>query len=241
MDARTEYPDTGAFSIREIQPGKVWVGGRSKLIEFDGHSWKVLREADRVRMIMPGRDGTVWIAASDGVHHFQRGAWLDYAMDDGLPSPVAYTVHQDALGRVWAGSNGGISLYHPEADRDPPIALIDTSGNARETAPEGDVKLIFSGEDKWKYTSSDRLLYSYRINRGPWSVFAGGGAAAFRRLHSGRHTFEVRAMDRNGNVSPQPASFDFTVLAPWYSQAGFMWSAACGAFVIASLDRKRVV
>ena len=235
MDARTEYPDTGAFSIRELQPGKVWVGGRSKLIEFDGHSWKVLREADRVRMIMPGRDGTVWIAASDGVHHFQRGAWLDYAMDDGLPSPVAYTVHQDALGRVWAGSNGGISLYHPEADRDPPIALIDTSGNARETAPEGDVKLIFSGEDKWKYTSSDRLLYSYRINRGPWSVFAGGGAASFRHLHSGRHTFEVRAMDRNGNVSPQPASFDFTVLAPWYSQAGFMWSAACGAFVIASL------
>ena len=30
--------------------------------------------------------------------------------------------------------------------------------------------LTYYGRDKWKYTSADRLLYSYRLDNGPWST-----------------------------------------------------------------------
>src|SRR5581483_11682456 len=46
---------------------------------------------------------------------------------------------------------------------------------------------------------------------------------------------EVRAMDRNGNVSPQAAWFDFSVVPPWYLSTGFLASAGLGASMIAGL------
>src|SRR5258708_1255104 len=38
-----DFPETGAFSIAEANPGKLMVGGRNDLLEFDGNRWKVLR------------------------------------------------------------------------------------------------------------------------------------------------------------------------------------------------------
>ncbi len=228
------YSDRGVYSMAEVQPGRLWVGGRSKLMEFDGRTWKVLRDADRTRMIVPARDGSVWLAASDGVYRYQDGAWLDYGMEEGLPTTIAYAVHQDLANRVWVGTTMGPGRFHPEADLDPPRAYIAMQDNPPKFAP-GEVRLLFTGIDKWKYTPPDRLLFSYRIDGRPWSRFAASQPAVYRDLQSGSHHFEVRAMDRNANLSPQPASFDFSVVPPWYLAAGFLWSARIGASIITGL------
>ncbi|MBI2753348.1 MAG: response regulator [Betaproteobacteria bacterium] len=228
------YADTGAYSIAEIAPGRLWVGGRSKLMEFDGRSWKTLRATDRTRMIVPARDGSVWVAASDGVYRYKNGAWLDYGLEEGLPSSIAYSVHEDSRRQIWVGTTLGLSLLDPEADPDPPRAYVQSEQNLTEVGL-GEVRLLFSGVDKWKYTAADRLLFSYRMDSQPWSAFAAGGPAVYNLRKTGRHHFEVRAMDRNGNVSPQPASFDFTVVPPWYLTSGFLLSAGLGVMVIAGL------
>jgi signal transduction histidine kinase/DNA-binding response OmpR family regulator len=225
------YADTGAIFIAEIQPGRVWVGGRSKLMEYDGLSWKVLRNTDRVRMIVPARDGSVWIAASDGVYRYKDGSWLDYGREEGLPSEIVYAIHEDARGRIWAGTTLGSTVLRPEADPDPPRAYIQSSQNLSQVG-YGEVRLLFSGADKWKYTDPDRLLFSYRIDGQEWSRFAPGRPAVYDLRKTGGHRFEVRAMDRNGNISPQPAAFEFTVVPPWYLSAGFLSSFVLGAMVI---------
>ena len=228
------YADTGAFSMAEIQPGRLWVGGRSKLMEFDGRSWKVLRNTDRVRMIVPVRDGSVWVAASDGAYRYKDGAWLEYGREEGLPSEIVYSIHEDGGGRIWAGTTLGPTLLRPEADPDPPRAYIQSSQNLAEVS-FGEVRLLFSGADKWKYTAPDRLLFSYRIDGQAWSAFAPGRPAVYDLRKTGGHRFEVRAMDRNGNVSPEAAAFEFTVVPPWYLSAGFLFSFGAGAAVIAAL------
>jgi len=228
------YSDTGVFSIVEVQPGHVWFGGRRSVMEFDGHGWKVLRSADRTRTILPAKDGSVWTASSDGVYRYRDGAWLEYGPAEGLPSSIAYGVREDGAGRIWAATTRGIGLFHPEADRDPPQAYVRPDQNPKEVAL-GEVRILISAADKWNYTAPDRLLCSHRIDGQPWSPFDECRPAVFQSLAKGAHHFEVRAMDRNGNRSPQPATFDFSVVPPWYLSAGFLLTAAAALAVIAGL------
>jgi signal transduction histidine kinase/CheY-like chemotaxis protein len=234
VGAKDGFSDTGIFSIVEVQPGRVWVGGRRSVTEFDGRRWKILRRADRTRAIVPAKDGSVWTASTDGVFCYRDGVWLEYGRPEGLPSPIAYAVRDDGAGRIWAATTRGIGLFHPEADRDPPSASMRPDQNPSEVAP-GEVRLLISAADKWNYTTADRVLCSHRIDAEPWSAFEECRPAVFQSLARGAHHFEVRAMDRNGNRSPQPASFDFSVVPPWYLSNGFLLSGVAAVAVIAGL------
>ncbi len=52
------------------------------------------------------------------------------------------------------------------------------------------------------------------------------------RTEPGARKIEVRAMDRNGNISLTPATHDFTMLVQWYETAGFRFLAGTGALLI---------
>jgi signal transduction histidine kinase/CheY-like chemotaxis protein len=230
------YTGSGGFALLELPQGGILAAGRENLLQFDGESWTLVRQAlDRVRTIMRSRDGTLWIASGTGLHRFQNGIWVTNTAEDGLPASTVYTVFEDSQGRIWAGTTHGIGLYHPEADRDPPKTVIPRERNLRETPPGGDVELVFSGMDKWKSTVPNRLLFSRRLDGGAWSPFEAGTHASYRGLPHGAHRFEVRAMDRNLNIDPTPARFDFVVLSPWYAETGFLVSAALGLATIFSL------
>jgi signal transduction histidine kinase/CheY-like chemotaxis protein len=145
------------------------------------------------------------------------------------------SAYEDREGRIWAATNGGFSVFHPEADTDPPLTLMSAKDNSRETPPDGDVRLVFSGLDRWKQTEAARLLYSYRIDGGAWSPFREETWASYRALRPGAHRFQVRAMDRNGNVDPHPPVFELSVLLPWYREAGFLLVLGFGTLTIAGL------
>ena len=230
------YSGVGGFCIAELEGGKIWVGGRDNISEFDGRKWSVVRSGlAGVRSIVRGRDGSIWVASGTGVHRFHEGAWIVYTNEDGLPNTVVFKIFEDSEGRIWAGTIQGLGLYHPEADTDPPRTLISSKENLKDAAPDGNVRLIFSGADRWKQTQLEHLLYSYRLNDGPWSVFKTGTVALFNNLSHGMHRFEVRAMDNNLNIDPRPAVFEFTVLLPWYKEIGFQVVAAAGTTIIVIL------
>ena len=109
------------------------------------------------------------------------------------------------------------------------------ASNVREAPPSGDVRIVFSGIDKWKQTASHRLLFSNRLDGAPWSPFTSSDFAGYHALPAGHHRFEVRAMDRNGNIDPAPQALKFTVLLPWYRQIGFLALTGMGLTVICML------
>jgi signal transduction histidine kinase/CheY-like chemotaxis protein/streptogramin lyase len=230
------YTGSGAFALHETPEGKILAGARDKLAEFDGRTWRVLKDhLDRVRSILSGRDGAVWLASGTGIHRHKNGVWIPNGAEDGLPSSVAQKVFQDGQGRLWAGTTRGVARFHPEADTAPPETLIPEERNLRETPSHGEVHLTFTGVDQWKYTSSDKLLFSHRLDGGPWTPFREGNSLSLRKLAGGAHRFEVRAMDRNGNVDASPAAFQFSVALPWFRQTGFLLIATAAALVIALL------
>ena len=85
---------------------------------------------------------------------------------------------------------------------------------------EGDaLNLLFDGADKWRMTPRERLLYSYQLDQHGWSAFQDATMFSFPAVAAGSHHFQVRAMDRNGNVDPVSATLDFAVITPWFREA----------------------
>ena len=230
----TGYPELAVYGMYAPAADRVLAGGRDVLAEREHGRWTIRQRAlDAVRSVVQARDGSIWIASGSGVHRLRDGVWLTNGEADGLPADAAFTVFEDRAGRVWTGTSRGLSLYDPTADRDAPHATLARS-NAEEAPPDGNVNVAFSGVDRWKYTMGDRLLFSYRLDGGPWSEFRTATTAPLRQLARGRHQFEVRAMDRNGNVGRTEA-FAFGVPFAWYQHPGFLMSAAASLIVIGVL------
>lgn len=232
----------GSFFAMERADGKVWFGDRDGVLQFDGREWKMIHKGtETVRAMITARDGSVWVGSGSGIHRYADGSWMGINANDGLPDTAAMTVFEDTQGFIWVGTTRGLSRYYPEADRKPPKTSVPEENNLRKTPPGGEVHFVFSGRDYWRQTEEDRLLYSYRIDGQSWSPYQSQGNASARGLSAGNHVFEVRAMDRNWNVDPWPARFEFTVLKSWYLETGFIWMAALGALVLGYLLRSHVI
>ncbi len=234
---RDGFSDTGVFSMAETPDGRVILGGRNAVTQYDGKHFRTVHDIDLAESICVDRNGLLWTGSGSGIHRYRPGQWITNTVDDGLPASAVRKVYSDPQGRVWAGTSQGISLFYPAADPDPPLTKIIDDRNLRETPPGGKVRLAFSGTDKWKFTSSDRLLFSWRMDDSAWSDFSPAQFASFDGLPAGGHQFAVRAMDRNGNIDPTPAKYEFSVLLPWYRQEQFLILAALAVLIITGLSR----
>ncbi len=236
LKPKQDFPESGAFTIAELEPGKLIVGGRKDLLEYDGVRWSVLRaDMDRVRSVTKTRDGTLWVASGSGLHWRQGGNWITNGEEDGLPSSTAYKVFEDSQGRIWVGTSRGVSLFHPDQDHDAPQTRLSQAANGRLASPNGDILIRFWGTDKWRMTPAERLLYSYRVGSDAWTPFSSSSEADLHHIAPGRHLIQVRAMDRKGNVEQHPDSFEFTMVPPWYRQNGFLLIALIGGAAIVLL------
>ncbi len=236
FEAANGYSDSGVFALAELPDGDAIAGGRDQVLRNHGKSWTRLRDGvDRIRHFAVAGDGALWVASASGIHRFQDGSWLTHQAEEGLPSVIAYLVFQDRSGRLWGGTTRGLVLYQPGADPDPPRTILDPAMNEGEALPSGDTRIMFSGIDKWNQTNPSRLLFSWRLDGGSWSPFQPAASAVLRRLPGGQHRFQVRAMDRNGNIDPAPPSLQFTVLLPWYRQWAFQALAGAALAVILAL------
>jgi signal transduction histidine kinase len=124
-----------------------------------------------------------------------------------------------------------LSRYFPEADLDPPRTFIDKPDREMRFREGNPVSFALNGQDKWKFTAQDRLLYSYKLDYRDWSPFMQSHAVSFSDLPAGRHVFQARAMDRNGNIDPKSALVEFVVTLPWYKEIRLVLIAFTGAVV----------
>jgi signal transduction histidine kinase len=227
------FVEDKAFCVLELGNGKIWCGGDDKILEFNGRTWAVIRSGlDRIHRMLLANDGKIWIATSSVLYCYSDGVWMSHAEEEGLPTGFISEILQDRRGRIWVGTTRGISLYHPEADLNPPKPLqpvLENSGRPMSDAP---VTLLFNGVDKWNYTPPHRLLFSYRVDEGPWSPYTNAVSKSFNNLGSGKHRFEVRAMDRNWNESVSTAALEFALAIPWYRESRLMFVLVTGLVLV---------
>ncbi len=245
FDSADGHAPDGTLCIAEIEEGKIWCGGRNRIWQFDGKQWSIVHSGfDRVNSLLKSRDGSVWAADNNGMHRFFKGEWTLNSVEEGLPGAMVGEIFEDRQGRIWAGTSRGLSVYHPEADIDPPRTFIQKVINEKNASAEAVVTLVFGGRDKWKFAPAERLLYSYRLDQQEWSPYQTEISVSFPELKAGTHNFQVRAMDRNGNVDNKPALLEFAVALPWYQETRLVLIALAGLaialfFAALALNRHR--
>lgn len=227
------YPGESVNSYLILENGNIWLGGLDKIYNFDGTTWTevVSDRFGNINSMIQIHDSSILVGASNGVHRYHQGSWNVYDSNDGLLNAEVNTLFQDSQNRIWAGTMVGISLYHSEDDQDPPDTKISEDQNPKFVS-QGIVNIVYSGMDKWKYTQQEHLLYSYRIDDGDWSPYSSERVTSIPNLTVGNHQFQVRSIDRNWNVDPTPAKWDFVVLRHWYQEPVFLFILAIGSIII---------
>jgi len=230
----------------ELPNERIWCATQKKLWEFDGQNWSPVRATfNNIHDLWCARDGSVWVADDAGLRRFSKNFWIRNSREEGLPDAAVLGIFEDQRGRIWAGTPRGLSLYHPNADLDPPQTSIHMpAGNDTRIREGSPVTLLFYGLDKWRFTPRERLLFSWRLDERDWSAFQSSDSTSFTNLAAGGHYFQVRAMDRNGNIDPKPALLGFTVTVPWYKELRLIFIAFTGValalfFAALALNRHR--
>ena len=233
FETRNAVKPRSVFSFFFEPGGTMLVGGRDGLYRWTGSQLEFLTDRIQVaRGTIRDGNGVLWIVSGSGVfRNFRRresavasgpNEWVLNTRFDGLPSPIGYSILEDSSKRIWVLTSKGPAVHQANANHDPPEAVIPAHENSHEATTSGAFQVLFSGKSRWDLTPPDLLQFSYRLDGAAWSPFTGDTLAIFQKLPSGRHRFEVIAMDRQGNISPTPARLDFSVVAPWYRTSAFL-------------------
>ncbi len=222
-----------AWCMLTLSDGRKWVGGENGIYEFENERWRVVRsDLTYVRTLLQSADNSVWVGTNDGVYVLRNGVWNSFTVEEGLPSNTIYHLYQDSRGDIWAATEFGISRFNPDADTGPPEAIVREEEYSSEIAAGVEMRIGYTGIDKWKYTDPSRLTFSTRLDGGEWSEFSSETVFSAANLSAGEHTFEVRARDRNWNIGPVPAVWTFNVLLPWYREPAFLTIMFVGGLVV---------
>ncbi|HUA65892.1 MAG TPA: ATP-binding protein [Alphaproteobacteria bacterium] len=210
-----------AVAFVEMTDGTILCATRNEIWEFnEKKGWTSLQYGfNHINGLMRSRDGSIWIASNGGLYRLYKGAWLENAAEEDFPNGPVPAIYEDEHGQVWAATTRGLRVFHPEADADPPRTFVRRLGGEGSQLSEGSVlDLLLDGRAKWKFTPSQRLLYSWQLDGSGWSSFQDAATLSFPSLAAGRHSLQVSAIDAAGNVASIPATLDFTVTVPWFKE-----------------------
>jgi ligand-binding sensor domain-containing protein/signal transduction histidine kinase len=116
-------PQNTITAIVQTTDGYLWMGSfcglarfdRARFVVFDKSSTPALRNSG-VHALLADKNGGLWVGTNGGGLTLLRdGSARTFTVADGLGADVIRALHQDAQGRIWAGTNAGLSVL--EGDR----------------------------------------------------------------------------------------------------------------------------
>lgn len=226
-----------------------------------------LPDDDLVGMEADQLDG-LWLSGPGGIFRISRGA-LDSWFDDGgpFPRPVVFDAsdgiksiegyaesqggsHMTPDGTLWFTSTAGIYEIRPPLYRvpsEPPSAVIpeciaDGVRLSRpHEIPHGTRHLeIHFTATALSHPESTGFACKLSPAESGWREMGKERKIAYTGLPHGRYRFEVIATDRYGRRSAAPATWDFTIPAPFWRSPWFAWVYPAAALAVAAFFLNRM-
>jgi len=170
---------------------------------------------DFSRDVLADPDGTVWVATSGGISHFDPGTelWGSYTEEHGIWPGYIEHLWLDPDGRLNYTTQTGLT-GSLKRDRDAPETVFGIAPD--EVGSSGNIQLTWSGRDLWDITPPEKVRYQHRLDEGDWSPWGSRTDITLTSLSSGEHRIEVRSVDTELNVEAAPVVHAFVVEAPWW-------------------------
>ncbi len=117
-DATNGLPTSDAMCILGARDGRVWIGGYSGIIRYDGTTFDRLDTRDGLtsaRGFFQDSKGRIWVGTNDNgvvVLDGEERIWITYK--DGLPSSSIRVFSEDQNGNVFIGTTAGVCYADAE-------------------------------------------------------------------------------------------------------------------------------
>ncbi len=178
----------------------------------------------------------LWLAGIQGLYRYlpETDRLETFDARDGLPTREFSDrpMHVDTQGRLWIGSEDGLTSLDPAAAQQPPASVRLRFERLRINSVDGPRDLLRAVNAELQPDDRDlhavvRLAslarphaqrFSFRV-RGwdpGWSAPSAQPERRLEALPPGRYTLEVRAWDGYGQAATNTLSWPFSVLPPWW-------------------------
>ena len=211
--------------------GIAWVGTRTRgILRFDGINWTQLSEIEGLPPNEIGtvavNDGELWLSSTRGLYRFDGNEFIR----SDLPRFLGRrSIRFADNGDLWFDGNKRISR-----DRAGPTASIASESVSLDRDDQR--LLVWQGTDAWNRTPVDRLMWSYRIDNGPWTPFSHRRREVIQGLSPGAHHLVVRSRDQDFNISPDSSPLQISVAPPFWMQTWFVTLCALSIATVSWLS-----
>jgi signal transduction histidine kinase/ligand-binding sensor domain-containing protein len=224
---------------------QLWIGTRgSGLFNYDGKSLRRYTRADglaanSIRNVSCDSENRLWVMTGQGVTLRTEGEWITDVFAEQKIASDGGRIKRASDGSIWInqcyrswmrrvlnGTNVDEALLNDfwtvRYVRDPSPPETEITAAMQRVAQPGNTMISWRGRDAWLRTHEGQLIFSWRLNEGPWTPFSAADEQAFLELPKGKYVFEVRSRDSDLNVDPTPARAEFIVLPPVWQQPWFI-------------------
>jgi ligand-binding sensor domain-containing protein len=191
--------------------------------------------SDAVWSIAEDDFGRIYLGTGKGLDQLDlaTGQIRHFNTDDGLASDVINHCLKDRHGNIWVATTLGLSKFNPRAehrvDRPSPVYLSRVQVAGEELAlPETgasrvpELELTASRDNllieyvALSFEGEHALRYQYKLEGvdTDWSAPTEVRSVNYAHLAASSYQFLVRAINREGIVSAEPAGFRFRILPP---------------------------
>ena len=224
------------MGMLEDRAGNLWFGSGTSgggLSRYDGREFTTITARDglihtAVVSFYEDRDGQLWFGTwGGGVTRYDGQVFQTLERRDGLANDVVHQILQDRHGDMWLATEGGVTRYRPQ--RTPPVIRIkeviadrryDPFQTIRISTSQQFVHFEFQGSSLT--TRPDGMAYVYRLEGfdATWHPTR-TKRVEYTDLPRGTYVFQVKAVDRDLNYSPAPATVQL-IIHPPYGQLALM-------------------
>ena len=103
--------------------GHLWIPTSGGLVTGEPGRWRIIGRDqgldEAIRCVLNDREGSFWIGLGGAglARWLGFGQWEAWAEGEGLRHASVWSIHRDAKDRLWVGTDGGLYLKEPGAER----------------------------------------------------------------------------------------------------------------------------
>jgi ligand-binding sensor domain-containing protein/signal transduction histidine kinase len=192
-----------------------------------------------VYSVAEDRNGFIYLGTGGGVDRLDPNVTRirHYTPADGIAQGQVVSAYRDRTGALWFGTFHGLTRLVPDDNsaRDPPqvwITGLSIGGRraAVSEAGESSIRRVEVPPNQehiqfdyvgLSYAPGNVLRYQYRLGDEAWSAPIESRTIHYGALAPGQYRFAVRALNSDGEVSPVPATVEFSVIPGLWRRAWF--------------------
>lgn len=235
----------GVYAVHDDSRGRLLVGTTAGLYILEEGALNKFREGDfelnrPVYFIIEDYQRRLWFGTGNGVVRWDGSKDISYSIPEGLIGPETNRAAGivDSSGRIWIGTNRGVSIYEEVFDSynswnpPPKLRLLYIEADDRKIPPDRSIKLSYSTRSivfhfrGISFSDETALRFKHKLEgfNSDWSKeqFHYYQQVEYTNLKPGTYRFYLKVRNALGVWSDVVKSSAIVVLEPFYNSWWFL-------------------